>query len=736
MTPLSLNTYIMKHTFVLFVLLFCSAGLQAVESLYDYTFFANSLMKGNYFYSKVAYTSPSWVKHAAYHLPVNDGVCFTPGNALELTYISAEGGDWYSEIQYSPVRGNDFFRAPANLSLQIRLKGDINAAALPTVAIRYADSTYTKQLALADYLKETKAGAWHAVSIPLKDFGVERVNDANIKKLAAVAFRPGAADGKTHTLYVDDVELLPALLPVATALKAPLLKGAKGYERHVDITWTPQAEGEIKYYQIYRSLDGENYQPVAIRYPWINRYSDFVGEVGRKAWYKVAVVDYALNESPLSAAVSAATRPMTDDELLDMVQEANFRYYWEGAEPNSGLALENIPGRRDMIATGASGFGIMATVAGMNRGFITREEGVERFQKITSFLEKADKYHGIVPHFIDGTSGKTVPFFGPKDNGGDLVEASFLFQGLLVARQYFDRESAAEKQIRKSIDGLWKNAEWSWYKQFEDSPFLYWHWSPDQAWVINHRLIGWNEAMITYMMSIMAPKYSIAPEMYYTGWASPDKDAQEYRSEWGKTADGSMYFNGNTYYGEKLDVGVSNGGPLFFVHYSYMGMDPHKFTDKYTNYFENNQKMAKINHRYCTENPGRYIGYGDDCWGLTASDFTWSYQAQEPVLRMDNGTIPPTGALASFPYTPEESMKALKNYYRTYGSFLWGEYGFRDAFNLSVNWCSPLYMGLNQAPITVMIENYRSGLIWNLFMSHPDVQNGIRKVEALNNKQP
>ena len=228
----------------------------------------------------------------------------------------------------------------------------------------------------------------------------------------------------------------------------------------------------------------------------------------------------------------------------------------------------------------------------------------------------------------------------------------------------------------------------------------------------------------------MAPKHSIAPEMYYSGWASQEKLAQDYRG-WGQVPDGRMYTNGNTYFGQDLTVGVSNGGPLFFIHYSYMGLDPHQFTDKYTNYFENNKKMAIINHRYCIENQGGDVGYGDDCWGLTASDFTWSYQAQEPMPHRDNGTIAPTGALASFPYTPEESMKALRNYYRNYGSFLWGEYGFRDAFNLTINWISPLFMGLNQVPIVVIIENYRSGLIWKLFMSHPDVQNGLRKLEAL-----
>ncbi|WP_348537111.1 glucoamylase family protein [Parabacteroides sp. PF5-9] len=688
-------------------------------------------MKGFHFYSKTEYTSPSWVKSARQHLPINTDVAFSPGNSLELTYNSFLSGDWYSEIQYCPVRGNDFFRVPDILSFQLYSETDLNETALPQIAIRYKNNTYTKQIKLTDYIKAGKEKTWHKVSIPLKDLGVENINDSNIKTLAAIAFYPGERDGKQYTLYIDDMELLPVNLPKVSVLKTPELKQAKAYERHIDIVWTPQQDEHVKYYRIYRSLDGTNYTPVAVRRPWLNRFADFVGKTGCKAWYKVTAVDYALNESAASQVVSATTSPMTDEQLLDMVQEASFRYYWEGTEPESGLARENIPGRKNMIATGASGFGIMATIAAVERGYITREEAVERFVRITSFLEKADKFHGAVAHFIDGTTGKTEPFFGQRDNGADLVETSFLFQGLLAAHQYFNQETTQEKQIRKSIDTLWKNIEWNWFKRYKDSPFLYWHWSPDQEWIINHRLIGWNETMITYLLAIMGPKHGVSPEMYYTGWASPSEYAQEYRIDWGKVTDGSMYTNGNTYFGEKLKVGVSNGGPLFFVHYSYMGLNPHQFTDRYVNYFENNRKIALINYRYCVENQGNYVGYGEDCWGLTASDFTWNYQAQEPMPHRDNGTIAPTGALASFPYTPEESMRALKNYYRNFGEFLWGEYGFRDACNLTVNWCSPLFMGLNQAPVTVMIENYRSGLIWNLFMSHPDVKKGIEKIEVL-----
>ncbi|HSJ66056.1 MAG TPA: glucoamylase family protein, partial [Anditalea sp.] len=456
---------------------------------------------------------------------------------------------------------------------------------------------------------------------------------------------------------------------------------------------------------------------------------DYVGEGILEYSYKISLLNNHYQESALSEPVKASTRMMSDEELLDMVQEANFRYYWEGAESNSGLALENIPGRRKMVASGSSGFGIMALLVGVERAFITRKEAIERFMTITSFLENADTFHGAFSHFIDGPTGKAEPFFGPKDNGGDLVETSFLLQGLLAAQQYFDRDNTEENLIRERIQKIWENVEWNWYRKEPESDFLTWHWSPDQGWVIDHQLIGWNETMITYLLAIASPTHPIPASMYYSGWASQSSVAQNYRSAWGKTEDGKNYTNGNTYFGIPLEVGVCTGGPLFFIHYSYLGADPSLIDDAYTNYFENNQNIAKISYRYSIENPKGFQGYGKDNWGLTASDGPHRYSPNEAAAHADEGKMTPTGALASIPYTPEESMAALKNYYFNYGHFLWGEYGFRDAFNLDLNWCSELYMGLNQAPIVVMIENYRTGLIWNLFMENEDFQKALTQIK-------
>jgi len=718
-----------KQTLLLLLLLFFGI-VNAKELEYNQVFFENSLMKKSWFYSETSYQSPSFVLNIQGKLPIENKESFTPGNSLQLTYQSSQDGQWSARLNFPKWRGKDFIKNGNVLFLHLYVADETSLTELPNISVELKNKKATKALSLAGYLKNYSSKKWMEVKIPLKDFEdgtpikIERSED-----IQSIVFQQASTDGKSHHLLIDQVEILPEESTVQLPA-TPVFKTVKGYERHVDLSWTPVNPDEVKYVKIYRSEDNIHFQPVGVQSPqYASRYADFTGLPGKTYYYKISDLNYHYQESDLSPSIKATTHAMTDDELLDMVQEACFRYYWEGAEVNSGLALENIPGRKNMIATGASGFGLMALIVGTERGFITRDQLIHRLTKIVSFIEKADRFHGALPHFMDGPTGKVVPYFGKYDDGGDLVETSFFMQGLLAARQYLNPLNTQEEQLRSRMTKIWEGAEWNWYKQTADSPFLYWHWSPDYAWHINHRLIGWNETMITYLLAIASPTHSVSPEMYYSGWASQDIIAQKYRSAWGKTKDGSRYTNGKTYYGVKLDVGVSNGGPLFFTHYSFMGFNPHQFHDKYTNYFDNNRNIALINYRYCCENPKDYTYYGEDCWGLTASDGPWGYKAREPLQRMDDGTIAPTGAIASFPYLPEASMKALKYYYRDCGSFLWGEYGFRDAFNLQEDWCANIYMGLNQAPMVVMIENYRTGLIWKLFMQNKEVQKALREIE-------
>jgi exo beta-1,2-glucooligosaccharide sophorohydrolase (non-reducing end) len=713
----------MRKTVFLSALWLCAASF-AQEYEYYYTFFSNSAMTGNYFFSHTEAAGGSAIKNIHGRLPVSESVYHTPGNSLEIKYISSSDGHWKATIYYQPRRGMDHFKEAKYLSFWIlNTSGIIPETELPSVQFMSKDSSLSSAFAIP----AGKPDEWRQVILPLVSTGIK--NAMNPENYIAMVFsQPGKKTSLEQTIYLDDIELLPS--PDADKISIlPEIKSAKGYAMHVDITWDKLSDKNIRLVKIYRSENGKDFKAVGIQQNYINRYADYTGETGKNYWYKISFLNEDYDETNLSSSATAATKPMTDDEILTMVQEASFRYYWEGAESNSGLAKENISGRHNMIATGASGFGIMALLVGTERGFVTREEALTRFDKIVNFLGQAETFHGVYPHFMDGQTGKVVPFFGNRDNGADLVETSFLLQGLLVARQYFSGNNAQEQRIREKITAIWEKAEWDWFRISADSKFLYWHWSPDQGWVIHHNLIGWNETMVTYLLAIASPTHPVPASMYYTGWANQDSTGQKYRSGWGQTKEGSMYTNGNTYFGIKLDVGVSNGGPLFFTHYSYLGYDPHYINDKYTNYFVNNQNIAKINYRYCVQNPNHFKGYGEEAWGLTASDGPYNYSADEPVPSKDIGKLAPTGAISSFPYTPDESMQALKNYYFNYGRFLWGEFGFKDAFDLTNNWCSEIYMGLNQAPMTVMIENYRTGLVWKLFMQIPDIQNGLQKLE-------
>lgn len=387
-----------------------------------------------------------------------------------------------------------------------------------------------------------------------------------------------------------------------------------------------------------------------------------------------------------------------DDQLLDLVQEQTIKYFYDFAHPASGMARErNTSG--NTVTSGGSGFGIMAIIVGMERSFIPRTNGIQHFNKMVTFLEKADRFHGAWSHWIDGNTGKVIPF-STKDNGGDLVETSFLVQGLITLRQYLEPADTVGNNLINRINKLWTDVEWDWYRKNNEN-VLYWHWSPNFNWDMNFAMYGYFEEQITYILAAASPTHGIPKIVYANGYGK----------------NGGIVKN-NTFYNIKLPL--EGPAPLFWVHYSYLGMDPH-FSDDYANYWEQNVNATKINQAYCIANPKKYYGYSDQCWGLTSSDNQSGYNAHSPTN--DLGVIAPTAALSSFPYLPTESMKALKFFYYTLGDKLWGDYGFYDAFNLSSGWVANSYLAIDQGPIVVMIENHRTGLLWNLFMSAPEIQN-------------
>ncbi len=399
---------------------------------------------------------------------------------------------------------------------------------------------------------------------------------------------------------------------------------------------------------------------------------------------------------------------VTDNELLTLIQQKTFTYFWDFGHPVSGMARErNTSG--DLVTTGGSGFGVMAILVGIERNFITREQGLQRLLTLVDFLKnKTTRYHGALPHWLNGATGVTIPF-GNTDNGADLVETSYMLQGLITARQYFSSPTnAGEIQLRSTINALWNEVEWDWFRKNNENA-LYWHWSPTNGWAMNMRVQGYNEALIVYVLAASSTTHTITKTVYENGWAM----------------NGNIRLN-QSYFGYLLPLGQSYGGPLFFAQYSFLGLDPRSLHDQYASYWQQNVSHSLINYSYCVANPNGFAGYSKNCWGLTASDIPSGYSASSPTN--DVGVIAPTAAISSLPYCPTESMQAIRFFYYKLGDKIWKNYGFVDSFSQKELWFADTFLAIDQGPEIVMIENYRTGLLWNLFMSAPEVQAGLTKL--------
>ncbi|KYG76026.1 beta-glucosidase [Roseivirga spongicola] len=431
----------------------------------------------------------------------------------------------------------------------------------------------------------------------------------------------------------------------------------------------------------------------------------------------LCAVIISCGQSSASSNADVSKSESKEDSLLNLVQYQTFQYFWEGAEPNSGMARERYhmddiyPSHdKDIITSGGSGFGLMAIIVGIERGFITREQGVERFERITDFLENADTFHGVFPHWWDGKTGKAKAF-SQKDDGGDLVESSFLAAGLLTVRQYLDKNIDREAKLADRMDAIWKNIEFDWHTRGEN--VLYWHWSPNYGWEMNFDVRGYNECLIMYVLAAASPDHSIDPAVYHEGWAMN-----------GEIANDTVFYGLETELNH-YETNDSPVGPLFWAHYSYLGLNPKGLKDQYADYWKLNQNHAMIHYKYAVDNPNEFEGYGPNLWGFTSSYSMRGYAGHRPDR--DLGVISPTAALSSFPYTPEESMAMLKHLYTDLDTLV-GEFGPYDAFSLQEDWHLPRYLAIDQGPIPVMIENYRSGLIWELFMSAPEIKVGLDKL--------
>lgn len=695
--------------------LYLSLSVQVYSQV---AYFFQESTQDTYYDSGLAFkTSPSSLEQSG---PTGDKIpvtrtptAFQGNHSLRIRWTSRPGGDW-SALVIAPGFPFQDLRNLDTLAFWAYSPTTIPQDQLPDIFLEGAPgATKSRRYPLGNFTGAIPAATWVAVKIPL----VALRNDPSqtgiqFSQIKAVILGQGPADGQEHTLLLDEVRAYRSA--GAAGPGAPRqVRVRDGYARHVELRWqAPEQPQGITGYQIWRSWDGITFQPafavgpkdtIALDFPPLPDHADTLLR------YQVRAVDVSGALSPEGEALPARLRPAADEDLLDMVQEYTFRYFWDFGHPASGMARErNTSG--DVVTTGGTGFGIMGLLVGIERGFITREQGRERLEKILTFLESCDRFKGAFSHWLNGQTGKVVPF-STRDNGGDIVETAFLIQGLLTARSYFNADSPADNALRARITVIWEAVDWNWYRQ-QFLNVIYWHWSPSFQFTLNLPVRGYNETLMVYLLAVASPTHPVPGSLYQKGWA------------------GGNYRNGNTYYGFPLAVGPARGGPLFFAHYSYLGFDPRQWRDDYTNYFEHNRNHTLVNRAYCIENPKGYVGYSADCWGLTASDDPLvGYLAHEPSADRDNGTISPTAALSSIVYTPTESLAALKYFYGVQGKDLWGPMGFYDAFNLSQNWFADSYLAIDQGPILVMIENYRSELLWKLFMANPEIEPALIKMD-------
>ena len=703
----------MKRIWLTIAALALAAGTLFAQN--ELVFFSDSNTGSEFYDSSWGFvTAPSYLELAGSghdKFPVDPDHPYQGAHSLRMHWISKPNGDWgiaVASLNWQPI---DFTKYDS-IAYWINAPSAIPKEALPDVAIEDVKNKKSKRVWLGDYFGgvDDDSTTWQRISLPIDAFHPGGQNP-DLTKIKTIFHYQKAADGVEHIAWVDEFRLVKTGGTQVEKPAAPQGLQATGYDSRIDLRWQPNTETDLLGYFIYRAESSAGpFVKVNDVVHKFHIFSDFVGENGKTYYYRVTAINQSYLESDSSAVVSATTRAFTDDELLTSVQEATFRYFWDFGHPVSGLARER-DSSGDVCTSGGTGFGLLTLMVGAERGFAPRDSVAARVLKILRFMQdRAQRYHGAWAHWINGATGETVPF-SYYDNGGDLVETAYFVQGLLAVRSYFDRETPVEQEIRQRATQLWQEVEWDWYRRTPTSKVLFWHWSPDYQWIINMPIIGWNETMIVYLLAIASPTHPIPASMYYDGWAGS-----------------SGYVNGNVYYGYKQYVGPPYGGPLFWTQYSFLGFDPRGKSDRFCNYFENNRNTTLINRAYCIANPEGHQGYSALVWGLTASDDPGGYSVHEPTTARDNGTITPTAALSAMPYTPDESIATLKHFYHTYGPKLWGEFGFRDAFNLDYNWFANSYLAIDQGTIVPMIENARTGLCWEMFMANPEIDSMLTRI--------
>ncbi len=627
-------------------------------------------------------------------------------SSLKFNFFSSENGNWKVNIYRNEWATADISGLDS-LSFYIYSENEIPKTALPLIGLKAnkinnTGDSFSKLYQLSDFNKNVPPNQWSRIVFPLNSFMSDSDNSQlDFTAVKSVVFNQSETDNSYREILIDEIAVFKSIEEVPAVADF----SATGYDSHAELAWTHPMPGLT--YRIFASFDeGLSFD---LRTETTDCYFlDFVPENMRNSSIKYRVISTIQGKESAPKESITQLADFTDDELLNMIQDYSFRYFWEGAHQATGMALERSNGNGRTVASGATGMGLMAMIVAHEREFKPQGDIKNRILNILHFLEICDRYHGAWSHWYNAETFSTTPF-SEGDDGGDLVETSFVAQALIALKNYFSGTDEKSIQIREKSDELWKSIDWGWYRQYGQN-VLYWHWSPNTNFDKNMKVRGWNEALITYIMAAASPTYGIPKQVYTEGWAK-----------------NGTILNPRQFYNFDINLADNWGGPLFWLHYTHLGINPHGLSDEYADYWQEHVNTAKIHYQYAVENPLNQTNYSEKCWGLTASDDPYGYTAHKPMIN-DNGTISPTAALATMPYTPEESLKALKYFYRERGSKLFGPYGPYDAFNDNLDWVKKAYIGIDQGPIVVMIENYRTGLLWENVMKDADVKAGLDKL--------
>lgn len=699
-----------KHLFLAGILFFAQGIARAQKVFFftegtDNTYYDQGVVsKGNLGESTFEFAHPPGLPQYNDKVPCST-TAYKGSTSLKFNYTSAENGNWRATIYRSNWSTADISGLDS-LSFFVYSEDEFPAVALPLIGFRAVNKNGSGDVnsqffPLDNYNENIPAGGWTKVRFPLSLlFNDTESSNLDFTNVKGIIFNQSESNGTSRLILIDEISAYKSI----TEIPAVENLTATGYDSHTELNWDFPMEDLA--YRIYASFDdGESFELRAETAE--NFYLDFVPEQARNSEVFYRVVSTFQGNESTPVETSAQIRDFSDDELMDMVQRYTFRYFWEGAHQESGMILERSNGNGRTAASGATGMGLMAMIAAHEREYKPKEEIKDRILKILEFLENCERHHGAWSHWYNADTYETQPF-SADDDGGDIVETSFVAQALIALKNYFSEPDAKSVQIRETADRLWRGINWDWYRNGQN--VLFWHWSPNFNFQKNMKVTGWNECLVTYVMAAASPIYPISKEVYTNGWAR----------------NGGIV-NERSFYEFDISLSPDYGGPLFWIHYTHLGINPHGLKDQYADYWQEHVNTAKIHHAYAVDNPMNHESYSDSCWGLTASDDPYGYTAHRPMSN-DNGTISPTAALASMPYTPEESMKALKYFYRERGKDLFGKYGPYDAFNDNLGWVQKAYIGIDQGPIVVMIENHRTGLLWKNVMKDADLQAGLDKL--------